>query len=66
MTVSVAFAVIGGVILIGFFANLLFRITKIPSVLLLIAMGVILGPVAGLITSASLIKIAPIFGTVVC
>ena len=63
MTVSIAFAVIGGVILIGFFANLLFRITKIPSVLLLIAIGVILGPVAGWITSASLIDIAPFFGT---
>jgi potassium/hydrogen antiporter len=64
MTVSVAFAVIGGVILIGFLANLLFRITKIPSVLFLIAMGVTLGPLTGWITSASLIRIAPIFGTV--
>ncbi len=63
MTVSIAFAVIGGVILIGFFANLLFRVTKIPSVLLLIAIGVVLGPVTGWITSASLITIAPFFGT---
>jgi cell volume regulation protein A len=63
MTVSIAFAVIGGVILIGFFANLLFRVTKIPSVLLLIAIGVILGPATGWITSASLIDIAPFFGT---
>jgi potassium/hydrogen antiporter len=63
MTVSIAFAVIGGVILVGFFANLLFRVTKIPSVLLLIAIGVVLGPATGWITSASLIKIAPFFGT---
>jgi potassium/hydrogen antiporter len=63
MTVSIAFAVIGGVILIGFFANLLFRVTKIPSVLLLIAIGVVLGPATGWITSASLIGIAPFFGT---
>lgn len=64
MTVSIAFAVIGGVILIGFFANLLFRLTKIPSVLLLISMGVVLGPATGWITSASLIEIAPFFGTI--
>jgi cell volume regulation protein A len=63
MTVAIAFAVIGGVILIGFFANLLFRLTKIPSVLLLIIIGIILGPVAGWLTSDSLIIIAPFFGT---
>jgi cell volume regulation protein A len=64
MSVATAFAVIGGVILIGFFANLLFRVTKIPSVLLLISMGVILGPATGWITSKSLIEIAPFFGTI--
>jgi cell volume regulation protein A len=63
MTVPVAFAIIGGVILIGFFANLLFRLTKIPSALLLIAIGVVLGPVTGWLTSISLIEIAPYFGT---
>jgi cell volume regulation protein A len=62
MTVAIAFALIGGVILIGFLANLLFRATKIPSVLILIAIGVLLGPVAGWITSNSLITIAPFLG----
>ncbi len=63
MTVPIAFAVIGGVILIGFFANLFFRATKIPSVLLLISIGIALGPATGWIASASLIEIAPFFGT---
>ena len=63
MTVSIAFAIIGGVILLGFFANLLFRATKIPSVLILIAIGVILGPATGWVSSESLFEIAPIFGT---
>ncbi len=63
MTVSIAFAAIGAVILVGFFANLLFRATKIPSVLLLIGIGLFLGPFTGWITSASLIQIAPFFGT---
>ncbi len=63
MTVPIAFAIIGGIILIGFFANLLFRVTKIPNVLLLIAIGIILGPISGWIASDSLINIAPFFGT---
>jgi potassium/hydrogen antiporter len=63
MTVPIAFAFIGGVILIGFFANLLFRVTKIPSVLLLISIGVFLGPLTGWIASDFLISIAPFFGT---
>ena len=63
MTVAVAFALIGGVILIGFLANLLFRLSRIPSVLLLIAIGVLLGPGTGWISSDSLVAIAPFFGT---
>ena len=63
MTVAVAFAFIGGVILISFLAHILFKVTKIPSVLLLIGIGVVLGPVTGWITSDSLVAIAPIFGT---
>ena len=42
MTVPVQFALIGGVILVGFLANLLFRLTRIPSVLLLIVAVVLL------------------------
>lgn len=62
MSVAVLFALIGGVILVGFLANLLFRLTKIPSVLLLIAIGVVLGPVTGWIRSEALLTIAPFFG----
>lgn len=62
MTVAVLFALMGGVILLGFLANLLFRVTKIPSVLLLIAIGIVLGPVTGWIRSEALLIIAPFFG----
>jgi len=64
MTVPVLFALIGAVILIGFLANLLFRLTKIPSVLLLVALGVILGPLTGWIRHDALLTIAPYFGAV--
>ena len=53
----------GGIILVGFLANLLFRLTKIPSVLLLISLGVVLGPVTGIIASDLLVRVAPYIGT---
>ncbi|HEX4998706.1 MAG TPA: cation:proton antiporter [Terriglobia bacterium] len=62
MTVPLLFALIGVVILVGFLANLLFRVTKIPSVLVLIAIGVVLGPVTGWIQHDALLTIAPFFG----
>ena len=64
MTVPLLFALIGSVILVGFLANLLFRLTKIPSVLVLVAVGVVLGPVTGWIRDDSLLTIAPFFGAV--
>ncbi len=63
MNVPIFFALIGGIILIGFLANLLFKLTKIPSVLLLMAIGVFLGPVTGWLASDQLVNIAPYFGT---
>jgi cell volume regulation protein A len=62
MTVPILFALIGCVILGGFLANLLFRLTRIPGVILLIAIGVVLGPVTGWIRSDALVTIAPFFG----
>ena len=62
MTVPLLFALVGSVILVGFLANLLFRVTKIPSVLLLVGIGVVLGPVTGLIRTDALLAIAPFFG----
>ena len=63
MNVAIFFAIIGGIILIGFLANLLFKVTKIPSVLLLMGIGVFLGPVTGWLASDALVTIAPYFGT---
>jgi cell volume regulation protein A len=53
----------GGIITVGFLANLLFKWTKIPSVLLLMSIGVLLGPVTGWLASDQLVSIAPYFGT---
>ena len=63
MDVPIFFALMGGIILIGFLANLLFKLTKIPSALLLMSIGVFLGPLTGWIASDQLVTIAPYFGT---
>jgi len=40
----VAFLAIGAVVFIGFFGNLIFKRYKVPDVLLLVFVGILLGP----------------------
>jgi cell volume regulation protein A len=62
MSVALLLALVGAVILVGFLANLFFRLTRIPSVLLLVALGVVLGQLTGWGQSEALRAIAPFFG----
>ena len=50
------------VIFVGFLGPLLFERTRVPDILVLIALGVLIGPVTGLLTAAELQAITPIFG----
>lgn len=50
------------VIFVGFLGSLLFEKTRVPDILILIALGVLIGPVAGILTAAELQGITPIFG----
>lgn len=43
------FAAVGGLLVLAFLANRLFRITRVPDVVVLMLLGVLLGPVLGLI-----------------
>ncbi len=54
----------GGIIVAGFVGNVLFRITRIPSVLLLMTIGVLLGPVFGVVRFEDVQPYASVFGTV--
>lgn len=56
-------ALLGVVLLVGFGADLLAARFRIPDVLWLIALGLIAGPVLGLVSTSSLLLIAPILGT---
>ncbi|MCP4648310.1 MAG: hypothetical protein GY852_11375 [bacterium] len=57
----VAFAILAGIILIGFFGELLFRRFKIPSVLILLATGYLLGPVTGIVDVDLMVGLQYIF-----
>jgi len=55
---------IGLIIFFGFFASVFFQRTKIPDVLLLIFIGMLIGPIFGYMSSASLYVFAPLIGTI--
>ena len=61
-TVSVFLLCIAAIFLIGIVGELVFAKTGIPDVIWLILVGIILVPIAGLISKESLIVAAPYFG----
>jgi len=66
MDISYLFAGIGAIILLGFLGSLLFERTKVPDILILIFIGLILGPIMAyfgyvVIPKSTLDAIAPIF-----
>jgi len=61
ITLNLPFLIAGLIILLGFLGTIFFQKTRIPDVLLLITMGVIIGPLAGWIDVKQLDKITPYF-----
>jgi potassium/hydrogen antiporter len=57
------FAVIGGLLVLAFVANRLFGITRVPDVVVLMLLGVILGPILGIIHAANFRTITGGIGT---
>ncbi|NWG10917.1 cation:proton antiporter [Candidatus Bathyarchaeota archaeon] len=57
--VTFALIVAGGVIVIGFLANYFFERTGFPDMMFLIVLGILIGPVTGLINTSSIISLAP-------
>ena len=54
---------VGGLLVIAFLANKIFRVTRIPDVVLLMGLGVLLGPVFGLVNAAKLSQATGLLGT---
>ena len=62
MEVNLVFLTVGAIILIGFLGSLSFEKTRIPDVLLLLGIGIILGPVLQLGEPSTLSHFAEYFG----
>lgn len=63
MSITLLFAILGGLIALAFVANQLFRRTRIPDIIVLILTGLILGPILGLVKSSEFEPITYAFGT---
>jgi len=57
--VTLALILAGSIIIIGFLGNYLFERTTFPDMILLIILGIIIGPVGGLVDAASIMNLAP-------
>jgi cell volume regulation protein A len=58
---TVALILGGSIIVIGFLGNYIFERTGFPDMLLLIFLGILLGPVTGLVDSSAIMNLAPYF-----
>jgi potassium/hydrogen antiporter len=61
--IGTVFAVTGGLLVLAFVANRLFGITRVPDVVVLMLLGVILGPILGIIHAANFRNITGGLGT---
>ncbi len=58
------FAIIGIVIVLGFFAEWVFRRTNVPDILALMAFGLLIGPILNLSSPSDMASFAPIFAPI--
>jgi Na+:H+ antiporter len=63
MSITLLFALLGGLIALAFVANLLFKRTRIPDVIVLMATGLILGPLLGLVSGSQFQPVTHALGT---
>lgn len=61
--VVTVFAVAGVIIFVGFLANIIFRKTGFPDILLLVLAGIILGPVLKIFSAESILPAVPVFAS---
>ena len=57
--VTLALVLGGSIIVIGFLSNYLFERTGFPDMLIIIILGLLLGPITGLVDAGSIVSLAP-------
>jgi len=63
MSAALILGLVGGLLVVAFLANRVFSLTRIPDVLILMMLGVLLGPVSGLVQPGTLAKTTNLLGT---
>jgi potassium/hydrogen antiporter len=63
MSAAVVLGLVGGLLVLAFLANRVFRVTRIPDVVLLMALGVVLGPGLGILHADALSRATNLLGT---
>ncbi len=63
MSSAVILGLVGGLLVVAFLANRVFGLTRIPDVLVLMMLGVLLGPVLGLVQAGTLAQTTNLLGT---
>jgi Na+:H+ antiporter len=63
MNLTLLFALLGGLVVLAFAANRLFRRTRVPDVIVLLATGLLLGPTLGLVHASQFQPVTHAFGT---
>lgn len=64
MSVSIFLSLLGSILLLGVLGNFFFRRTRVPNSVTLILVGILLGPITGVVNGADFQNAAPFFGTV--
>jgi Na+:H+ antiporter len=63
MSITLLFALLGGLITLAFVANQLFRRTRVPDVIVLMVTGLIMGPLLGLVSGSEFQPVTHALGT---
>jgi cell volume regulation protein A len=63
MTTALILGLVGGLLMLAFLANRVFRVTRVPDVLVLMALGLVVGPVLGLVNPSHLSSTTNVLGT---
>lgn len=63
MSITLLFALLGGLLVLAFVANRLFHRTRVPDVIVLMAVGLLLGPVFGWVDPHQFQPVTHAFGT---
>ena len=63
MSPALILGLVGGLLVVAFLANRVFGLTRIPDVLVLMMLGVLLGPVLGLVQPGTLAQTTNLLGT---